>query len=167
MNWYIEVLKKYTVFTGRAPRTEYWMFTLVSALIAIGLSILELRMVIGLYAVAVFLPTIGVSIRRLHDTGRSGWWLLIGVIPFFGTIVLIVFAAQDSHTETNQYGPNPKNTTDIFTEELTGNLNKNVSEGKIEKTPVEEIKKDEVVINDIPVLDKTIVESHEALEEKN
>ena len=64
----------------------------------------------GLYALAVLLPSLAVGARRLHDTGRSGWWLLIGLIPCIGFIVLIVFLVQDSQAGDNQYGPNPKAT---------------------------------------------------------
>jgi len=113
MNWYLEVLKKYTVFTGRARRTEYWMFVLINILISIAIGVVEGLIgspgYLGLiYSLAVLLPSIGVSIRRLHDTSKSGWWLLIGLIPLVGMIVLIVFMATDSTPGDNQYGPNPK-----------------------------------------------------------
>jgi len=113
MNYYVEVLKKYAVFTGRARRKEYWMFVLFNILISIGISIVEAilntgSILGGIYGLAVLLPAIGVSIRRLHDTNRSGWWLLISLVPLVGAIVLIVFAATDSQPGANQYGPNPK-----------------------------------------------------------
>lgn len=121
MNWYISVLKQYAVFTGRATRTEYWMWVLFNILIVIGLVIVEtvLRKVLGastdspylltnLYSLAILLPAIGVAIRRLHDTNRSGWWMLLGFIPFVGAIVLIVFFATDSQPGPNRFGPNPK-----------------------------------------------------------
>lgn len=112
MNWYIGVLKKYAVFDGRARRTEYWMFVLFNLIIAIVLNLID-RMtghqILGtLYGLAVLLPGIGVSIRRLHDTGRIGWWLLLAFIPLIGAIILIVFMAQDGQPGSNQYGPNPK-----------------------------------------------------------
>jgi uncharacterized membrane protein YhaH (DUF805 family) len=108
MNWYLDVLKKYAVFDGRARRQEFWMFALINFVISLILN-LVLGMVGLIYALAVFLPTIGVGIRRLHDTGRSGWWLLIGLIPVVGFIVLLVFFVQDSQPGDNQYGSNPKN----------------------------------------------------------
>ena len=120
MSWYIRVLKQYAVFAGRATRTEYWMFALVNLLIAFGILFAEamLRIILGmntdggilanLYALAVLLPALGVTIRRLHDTNRPGWWLLISFIPLVGAIVLIVFLATDSQPGTNRFGPNPK-----------------------------------------------------------
>ncbi|HIJ79433.1 MAG: DUF805 domain-containing protein [Desulfobulbaceae bacterium] len=113
MNWYLEVLKKYTVFNGRAHREEYWMFTLCNMLIAFALNFIEGLVggpgaLAAIYSLAVMLPSIAVGIRRLHDTGRSGWWLLVALVPLLGTIVLIVFMVQDSKPGDNQYGPNPK-----------------------------------------------------------
>ena len=113
MNWYLDVLKKYAVFEGRARRKEFWMFFLFNLIIAFVLGILEGMIGTGgflgvAYALAVFVPYLAVSVRRLHDTGRSGWFLLIGLIPIVGVIVLIVFFAQDSHAGPNNWGPNPK-----------------------------------------------------------
>lgn len=122
MNWYIEVLKKYAVFNGRARRKEYWYYYLFYMLIYIVLIIIDIvtgtfsaeagmGLLIGIYTIAVLIPSIAVGVRRLHDTNRSGWWLLIGLIPIIGAIVLIVFLASDSKPEENQYGPNPKAAT--------------------------------------------------------
>lgn len=113
MNWYLKVLKDYAKFTGRARRTEFWMFALINLLISLGLAVVGViaggRGVLqGLYALAVLIPSLAVSVRRLHDTNRSGWWMLIGLIPLIGAIVLLVFAVQDSQVGDNQYGPNPK-----------------------------------------------------------
>ncbi|MCW5206232.1 DUF805 domain-containing protein [Desulfobulbus sp. F5] len=118
MNWYLEVLKQYAVFSGRARRKEYWMFTLFSLIVSLILGIAEwilgdvtgadLSIISLLYNLAIMLPSIGVSIRRLHDIDRSGWWLLLSFIPILGWIVLIVFAARDSTPGENEYGPNPK-----------------------------------------------------------
>lgn len=113
MNWYMEVLKKYVVFSGRARRTEYWMFVLFNVIIAVVLNLIEGILKIpavlsGLYSLAVFIPGIAVGVRRLHDTGRSGWWMLINLVPFLGFIVFIVFVVQDSQPGENPYGPNPK-----------------------------------------------------------
>ncbi|MFG2308760.1 DUF805 domain-containing protein [Streptomyces sp. NPDC048566] len=112
MHWYVDVLKKYAVFSGRARRQEYWMFFLFNLIIAIVLAILGRAMgtsiLSGLYSLAVLLPGLGVAVRRLHDTDRSGWWILIGLIPLVGAIILIVFLASEGKREPNQYGPNPK-----------------------------------------------------------
>jgi uncharacterized membrane protein YhaH (DUF805 family) len=113
MNWYLDVLKKYAVFTGRARRQEYWMFILFNFIAYLILGFVEgllglTGVISSLYGLAVLLPSIGVGIRRLHDTNRSGWWLLIGLVPCVGFIVLIVFFAQDGTPGDNQYGPNPK-----------------------------------------------------------
>jgi uncharacterized membrane protein YhaH (DUF805 family) len=113
MNWYIDVIKKYAVFDGRARRKEYWMFFLFNILIAIALGILEGIVgspgILGMiYALALLLPGIGVTIRRLHDTDRSGWWILIGFVPVVGAIVLLVFMCLDGTSGANQFGPDPK-----------------------------------------------------------
>ena len=112
MKWYIDVIKQYAVFTGRARRTEYWMYALfyVIGLVVLGLieGVLGLPSVLtSLYSLGLLLPSIGVGIRRLHDIDRTGWWMLLG-LTCIGTIVLIVFFIQDSTPGDNQYGPNPK-----------------------------------------------------------
>jgi uncharacterized membrane protein YhaH (DUF805 family) len=122
MNWYLEALKKYAVFSGRARRTEYWMFILFNIIITVVLALIDILtgtfspqagvgLLGGLYALAVLIPSIAVTVRRLHDTGRSGWWILIGLVPVIGTIVLLIFMVQDSQPGENQYGPNPKAAT--------------------------------------------------------
>lgn len=116
MNWYMEVLKKYTEFSGRSRRTEYWMFTLFNIIISIVLSVVDgivgtLGILSMLYFLAILIPSLAVSIRRLHDTDRSGWWLLVGLVPFIGAIILLVFMVQDSKPSENQYGANPKGAT--------------------------------------------------------
>ena len=121
MNWYLKVLRNYLTFSGRARRREYWMFVLISMLIGVALTLVETggkipdpdqyTVLPSLYYLAVFLPGLAVAIRRLHDTGRSGWWLLIGIIPFLGSVVLLVFMCLDSDAE-NKYGPNPKTPVD-------------------------------------------------------
>ncbi|MDU0205861.1 MULTISPECIES: DUF805 domain-containing protein [Paenibacillus] len=113
MEWYSKVLKNYVGFSGRAQRKEYWMFVLFNLIISIILAILEsllgiTNVLTGLYSLAVLLPSLAVAFRRLHDTGRSGWWILIGLIPLIGAIILIVFYCQDSDPNENQYGLNPK-----------------------------------------------------------
>ena len=121
MNWYLEVLKKYAVFSGRARRKEYWFFVLFNIIISIVLAVIDgvtgsfspeagMGLLGGIYTLAVLIPGIAVSVRRLHDTERSGWWLLIYLVPL-GAIVLLVFTAQDSKPGQNQYGANPKEAT--------------------------------------------------------
>jgi uncharacterized membrane protein YhaH (DUF805 family) len=112
MEWYLDVLRKYADFSGRARRKEYWMFTLVNFIIMLVLAFIEglvgiAGIISGLYSLAVLLPAIAVTVRRLHDTGRSGWWFLIAFIPIVG-LVLLVFLIFDSETETNEFGINPK-----------------------------------------------------------
>lgn len=107
MEWYLKVLKQYAVFTGRARRQEFWWFVLTNLIIVLVLSWIW-EFLSSLYSLAVLLPAIGVGVRRLHDTGKTGWWLLLHFIPLIGTIVLIIFFAQDSAEGSNEYGPNPK-----------------------------------------------------------
>jgi len=119
MNWYLEVLKKYAVFSGRARRKEYWYFTLFNVIISILLTVVDgmsgnfstetgMGLLGGIYALAVLIPGVAVSVRRLHDTNHSGWWLLIAFVPLIGAIVLLVFMVRDSQEDENQYGVNPK-----------------------------------------------------------
>jgi uncharacterized membrane protein YhaH (DUF805 family) len=119
MNWYLEVVKKYAVYGGRARRKEYWYFCLFNVVISFVLAVIDgatgsfspdagIGLLGGIYTLAVFIPSIAVSIRRLHDTDRSGWWLLVAFVPVIGIIVLIVFMVQDSKPGQNQYGVNPK-----------------------------------------------------------
>jgi uncharacterized membrane protein YhaH (DUF805 family) len=119
MQWYLKVLRQYADFEGRARRTEYWMFVLFSVIISIVLNVLDNLLGLGfmagtagwlslLYSLAVLLPSLGVSVRRLHDTGRSGWWVLIALVPLVGAIVLIVFTATEGNRGPNAYGPDPK-----------------------------------------------------------
>jgi len=113
MNWYLEVLKKYAVFSGRARRKEYWYFVLFSIIVSIVLASIDavigsVGLLSGLYCLAVLIPSVAVFVRRLHDTDRSGWWIFIGLIPLVGFIVLLVFMALDSSPGDNQYGANPK-----------------------------------------------------------
>ncbi len=116
-NWYMQALRKYAVFSGRARRREYWFFVLFYVLISIGLAIIdavaglrigEVGLLQGLYGLAVLIPGLAVAVRRLHDTGRTGWWLLIILIPLIGAIVLLVFMFLDSEPGENKYGPSPK-----------------------------------------------------------
>ncbi|MEU0677121.1 DUF805 domain-containing protein [Streptomyces sp. NPDC006172] len=119
MRWFFVVLKKYWVFGGRARRTEYWMFTLISTAIYIALMFADDQ--VGnevptiAFTVAIALPTLAVTVRRLHDTDRSGWWALIGVLPCVGLITMVIFTAEDGVPGQNKYGPNPKESP-LFTD---------------------------------------------------
>jgi len=121
MNWFLAAVKKYAVFSGRSRRREYWFFALFYFLISIGLVIIDMfagtlsaeagvGLFSGLFGLAMIIPSLAVGVRRLHDIGKSGWWLLIGLVPIIGAIVLIVFAFMDSQPGTNAWGPNPKET---------------------------------------------------------
>jgi uncharacterized membrane protein YhaH (DUF805 family) len=105
-------LSKYVVFSGRARRSEFWWYALFAAIVYIVAGIIDAaignQLVGYLVALALLLPSLAVTVRRLHDTGRSGWWILIGIIPLIGAIVLLVFEVQDSQPGTNNYGPSPK-----------------------------------------------------------
>ena len=147
-NWYLEVLRKYAVFSGRARRKEFWCFSLVSFIIVLVLTVLDnqlgtfhratdLGLFVSLYCLAILIPEIAVTVRRLHDTGRSGWWILLmlpygvvgaamgamsadempvamglvgimSIIGLIGLVVLLVFMVLDSQPGSNQFGPNPK-----------------------------------------------------------
>jgi uncharacterized membrane protein YhaH (DUF805 family) len=122
MKWYLKVLKQYADFTGRARRTEYWMFVLFNFIFIIIATILDniLGLTFGalpygvfylLYALAVLIPGLAVAVRRLHDIGKSGWMILISLIPIVGAIWLLVLLVTDSNPGENEYGPNPKEVT--------------------------------------------------------
>jgi uncharacterized membrane protein YhaH (DUF805 family) len=119
MNWYLQALKKYADFSGRARRKEYWFFVLFNIIISVVLTVCDVFMgtysaaanigiLTAIYTLAVLIPGIAVSVRRLHDTGRSGWWLLIVLVPLIGALVLLIFMLIDSHPGQNAYGPSPK-----------------------------------------------------------
>ena len=113
MEWYIAVLKRYFDFDGRARRAEYWWFVLFNLIVSIVIGIIDGVVfgvqVLGLiYALAILLPALGVSVRRLHDTNRSGWWLLISFVPVVGFIILIVFLATEGTKGPNNFGNDPK-----------------------------------------------------------
>ncbi len=119
MNWYLQVLQKYAVFNGRAQRKEYWFFTLFNVIFALILGFLDglfgtldaqtgVGILGAIYALAVLLPGLSVTIRRLHDTDRSGWWVFIILIPIIGALALLVFMVLDSIPNDNRFGSNPK-----------------------------------------------------------
>jgi uncharacterized membrane protein YhaH (DUF805 family) len=131
MEYYLAAVKRYAVFKGRASKTEYWNFIWINVLFGIATSCLDLVLKIPgytgidlttflvpslgkmtgfflpLYALAVFLPSLAVTVRRLHDRGDSGWWSLLGAIPIVGTIWLIALLAASDNRDDNAYGPVP------------------------------------------------------------
>ncbi|MDP2427198.1 MAG: DUF805 domain-containing protein [Methylobacter sp.] len=118
MNPYFSTFKKYAVFKGRATRSEYWHFTLFNILAVGGFCLIDqltgnfnfdvgYGLLSAIYTLVMILPGLGVSIRRLHDTGRSGVWFLITAIPVLGFLVFLYFALQDSDPTPNQYGESP------------------------------------------------------------
>jgi uncharacterized membrane protein YhaH (DUF805 family) len=115
VQWYLAVLKNYTDFSGRARRTEYWMFGLVNFAITLVFYVLAFVahsgffiLLVALYGLAVLLPSLAVLVRRLHDIGMSGWWILIGLVPIVGSIVLLVFTVLPGNRGPNRYGDDPK-----------------------------------------------------------
>ncbi|MGR5206867.1 MULTISPECIES: DUF805 domain-containing protein [Vibrio] len=118
-DWYLGVIRNYTGFSGRARRQEYWYFTLVNILVNLVMNIIDRIMgnvfqienfgLFGvLYALFILIPSLAVTVRRLHDTDRTGWWVFIAIIPIIGFLVMLYFLVQDSEEGTNQYGDNPK-----------------------------------------------------------
>ena len=119
MHWYVDVLKKYADFSGRARRSEYWFFALFNTIVMLALLFIGWlidgdaaqgpgQWLYFLYLLAVLLPSLAVNVRRLHDIGKSGWYVLIALIPFIGPILVLIWHCMDSDPGTNQYGPNPK-----------------------------------------------------------
>ncbi len=119
MNWFMTALRNYAVFSGRSRRSEYWYFGLFYLILYAVCAIVDgiagsfdrasgIGLLTAVLTLALLLPSLSVSVRRLHDTGRSGWWLLLALIPLVGLIVLIVFFVQDSEAGANRFGANPK-----------------------------------------------------------
>jgi uncharacterized membrane protein YhaH (DUF805 family) len=111
--WKQVVLERYAQFTGRSRRAEFWWYALAGLIIGVVFNILAqvssiFSILYLIYGLAVLIPGIAVAIRRLHDTDKSGWWLLIGLIPIAGAIVLIVFFATDGQPAPNKYGASEK-----------------------------------------------------------
>lgn len=119
MNWYLTVIKNYATFSGRARRKEYWMFTLISTIISVILNIVDSSMnsqlIGGIYSLAVLLPSIAVGVRRMHDVGKSGWFILI---PIYN----LILACTDGDKGENEYGPDPKNQSSMNDDALDSHL---------------------------------------------
>jgi len=123
VQWYIKVLKQYAVFSGRARRKEFWMYTLFTIIFTILAMVLDniLGLTISIngesigygwmyiaYGLATLVPNISVAVRRLHDINKSGWWMLIALIPILGSIWLLVLEVTEGDKGKNDYGPDPK-----------------------------------------------------------
>ena len=113
MRWYLTVVRRYAVFRGRASRSEFWWFALWDFILSFALGVAEVVLDLGgdswgplttVYSLALLIPTFAVGARRLHDTGRTGWWQALLVVPIVGIIVLIVWWAQDSVESANKWG---------------------------------------------------------------
>lgn len=108
-------LAKYFVFNGRASRPAYWYFVLFLVIAGIVTAIFDLALfgsetmgpINGLFSLATFIPTLSVTVRRLHDIGRTGWWLLLALVPLIGWIVLIYWHCQPTEPQSNAYGSPP------------------------------------------------------------
>ena len=122
MNWYLKVLKQYADFKGRARRKEYWMFILfniifggiamiLDSVFGIAIEGVGYGPLYGVYVLVLFIPGLAVAVRRLHDIGKSGWMILIALIPVIGAIWILVLMLTDSKPGKNQYGENPKEVT--------------------------------------------------------
>ena len=126
MNWYLEVIKNnYANFSGRARRKEYWMFALVNTIIitilyAILISSIDMNtgemsglgsiigIVLGIYSLAIIVPSLAVTIRRFHDQDKSGWMFLLAFIPAIGGLIVFVFMCLEGTKGDNRFGPDPK-----------------------------------------------------------
>lgn len=117
MNYYSICLSKFADFSGRARRREYWTFALVNCLIAVLLLILGLafgedspasNIMVTIFYLIMLVPNLSVSVRRLHDIGKSGWYMFLSLIPLIGGLILLIWSLMDSEPGENQYGKNPK-----------------------------------------------------------
>ena len=121
--WFITALKNYTNFHGRARRKEYWYFSVINLLVLLALTVIEysynirtfdlgfggsIGLLSSLYLLFIFLPTLTVTTRRLHDTNRSGWWQLLYFVPVVGVIAIFICTLENSFPGENQYGKNPR-----------------------------------------------------------
>ncbi|MBE6035904.1 MAG: DUF805 domain-containing protein [Clostridiales bacterium] len=113
MNWYLQVLKKYAVFSGRARRKEYWMFQLFNAIILAAIALLGVVhdmffILYIIYVLAMIIPALAVTVRRLHDLDKEGVWILISFVPVVGGIWLLILTCTEGIRGDNRYGADPK-----------------------------------------------------------
>ena len=122
LNYMLMPYRKYAQFQGRSRRAEYWWFTLFVFIVSFILAFVDIAIrggepggfgiLGGIFSLATLVPSLAVGVRRLHDTDRTGWWILIGLIPLIGFIVLLIFYVQDGTPGTNKFGPSPKHESD-------------------------------------------------------
>jgi uncharacterized membrane protein YhaH (DUF805 family) len=118
MNWYLMPFKRYADFSGRSQRAEYWYFTLGNFIVGFILGLIDgmmgaasqggVGLLTMIYFLGILIPSLAVSVRRLHDIGRTGWWIFVAIIPILGPLLLLYFYVLDSEPGANAYGPNPK-----------------------------------------------------------
>lgn len=119
MDWFIYALRRYNDFNGRSRRREYWLYVLFYILLAIGAHFLDSLFgfadvgevygpIYTLFVIIMVLPSIAVAVRRLHDIGKSGWWIFVGFVPVIGFIWLLIYFVREGTIGPNQYGPDPK-----------------------------------------------------------
>ena len=121
IEWYLKVVRdNYANFSGRARRSEYWYFILFNLIVGIVLGIIDyiigFEILGNLYSLAMLIPSLAVSVRRLHDVGKSGWFYLLVLLPIIGWIWLLVLFATEGDNGTNEYGADPKTNYDEFDE---------------------------------------------------
>lgn len=132
MDWYLEALRRYSQFDGRARRKEFWHFQLFNAMVFISLILLDIGFAssassserdgmaavmlipVYLYWFVILVPSLAVLIRRLHDIGRTGWWALLSLVPGVGGLVLLILTCLDSEPGPNAFGPNPKGSEEFM-----------------------------------------------------
>ncbi|MCC8180154.1 MAG: DUF805 domain-containing protein [Planctomycetes bacterium] len=123
--WYMRAWRRWKDFSGRARRKEYWTFVIINTvftfLLQTGVQYFTdetgytfgighvLNIIAWLFSLFILIPGLAVSYRRMHDRGKSGWWLLLYIIPLIGWLILVIMFVQDSQPGPNRYGPNPKN----------------------------------------------------------
>ncbi|KAB2314663.1 DUF805 domain-containing protein [Betaproteobacteria bacterium SCN2] len=118
MEWFLKAVKSFS-FEGRARRKEYWMFVLIAVIISLVLGFIDgllgiysegagIGLLGGIFAISILIQSIAVGVRRLHDTGRSGWWLLINLVPFVGWVIVLALMAMEGKRGDNPYGADPK-----------------------------------------------------------
>ncbi|MBO0589251.1 DUF805 domain-containing protein [Sporosarcina sp. E16_8] len=118
MSWIIESFRNTFNFSGRARRTEYWLFYLFTIVISFIMSIVDIALGLDfsdelgvftlIFLLIILIPGLSVTVRRLHDSGKSGFWILLNFIPLIGNFIVFILTLLDSQSELNQYGPNPK-----------------------------------------------------------
>ena len=114
MNFYLDPWKKFADFKGRARRKEFWIFFFINSAVMYLLQFLTTKLgmvgtiILAVFALAILVPSAAAAIRRMHDIGKSGWWVLINLIPIIGTIWFIILGAKDSQQGSNEYGACPK-----------------------------------------------------------